>query len=216
MECTENHMPSFSSFDSCMDGFEVAHFTDEDDIRIHTKGPAKSFFEATHIGADFSLAESGLIVLMEILDGIFEGDYMLIVIMIDEVEHGSKGSGFPGTSRAGNEQKPSGFDDKALDGFGHAHLFEGEETAGDTAHNHADMTTLAKNSNAEAIPIHKLDGKVAPPLFLKFLLAAIGGDAFHEGDSIFVIEDFGIEFFHAALMPDNRGLSGGKVQVISF
>ena len=94
MECTEHHMPCFSSFDSSMNGFKVAHFTDEDDIWIHTKGPTKAFFKATNIGADFPLAEGGLIMLMEILDGIFECDYMLIVIMIDEVEHGSKRGGF--------------------------------------------------------------------------------------------------------------------------
>ena len=48
----------------------------------------------------------------------------------------------------------------------------------------------------------------AATFFLKFLLAAIWGDTFHEGDSIFVIEDFGVEFFHAALMSNNRWLAG--------
>ena len=58
--------------------FQIAHFTDENDVGGHTQGPANAFFEIGDIDADLALIDQALVVLVKILDRIFQRDDMAI------------------------------------------------------------------------------------------------------------------------------------------
>src|SRR5205814_648424 len=50
-------------------------------------------------------------------------------------------------------------------------------------------------------------------LFLQFLLAAVGSDRFHQRGGIVVVEDFGLEAAHTAVMANHGRLADRDVQV---
>ena len=198
MEGAEDDVTGFGSFNGGMDGFEIAHFTDEDHVGIHTERAADALFEAGDIDANFALVEEAFLVFVEVLDGVFERDDMAIVVIVDEVEHACEGGGFARAGRACDQKQATGPGDEAFDSLGHADLLEGEELAWDTAQDHTNGATLLENSDAEAVSIDKFDGEVGAAVLLEFLLVSVRRDGFHQRHGVIGLEFLDIEFAHAA------------------
>ena len=209
----EHHVTGFSGLDGGMDGLEVTHFAHQDHIRVHAQRAADAFLEAADIDADLALVEQAFLVLVEVLDGVFQRDDMLVVVVVDEVEHAGQRGGFSRAGGAGDQQQAARAGDEALDHLGHADLLEGEEAAGDPAKHHADGAALLENGAAEAVAIDELDGKVGASPFLKLLLVAVGSDGLHERHGVVRLEDLGLELAHAPAFADEGGLPHADMKV---
>jgi len=64
----------FGGQESCGNGFEVAHFADEDDVWILTQSGAQGGREIGGIDFDFALIDETLLVAVQKLDGVFDGN----------------------------------------------------------------------------------------------------------------------------------------------
>ena len=188
MQRAEDDVAGFGRLDGGVDRLQVAHFADEDDVGVHTQGPADAFGEVGHVDADLALVDRALLVLVVILDRVFQRDDVPIVVLVDEVDHAGQAGRLAGAGRAGDQQQAARPGDQPVDGLGHADLLEGQELARNAPQHHADVAVLLEDGDAEAVAVGELDGEVGPALFLQFLLAAVGRDALHQGGGVVAVE----------------------------
>src|SRR5262249_33667469 len=103
--------------------------------------------------------------------------------------------------------------DEAAYGVRHAELLEGQELARDAPQHQADVAALLEDGDAETIAVGELDGEVGTAHLLQLLLAAVRGDALHQGGGAVDVQDLGVPALHTAVVTDDRRLSHGDVQV---
>ena len=56
------------------DGLQVAHLADQDDVRVLAQGGPQGVGETRGVGADLALVDDALLVLVEELDRVLDGD----------------------------------------------------------------------------------------------------------------------------------------------
>ena len=105
MEGTEDQVSGFGGFDGDGDGFEVAHFADEDDIGVFAQGGAQRGLKAFGVDVDFALVDEAAFVGVNELDGVFDGDDVGGAVAVDVVDHGGEGGGFTGASGASDDDE---------------------------------------------------------------------------------------------------------------
>ena len=207
---SEDQVARFSSLDGGGDGFEIAHFTDQNHVRILTQSAAERFGEGRNVAADFTLGDDRFFVLVVILEGIFRGDDVAFKVDVDVIDHGSEGGGFAGACWAGDEEHAARAAAEFFDGGGKADLFEGEELVGNFSKNEADVAFLPEDGNAEtgsrgAVCGGEGEPEVGGAHFLEFLLGAVGGDGFHERDGVIRFENFGGKIAQTAVHAEDGG-----------
>ena len=66
------------------DGFQVAQFAHEDDVRVHTQRTAQGMpSEAPHVHADLALVDHRLLVRVVVFDRVFDGDDVGVEMLVD-------------------------------------------------------------------------------------------------------------------------------------
>ena len=68
----------------------VAHLTDEDDVGVLAERGAQRGGEARRVLADLALADHALVVLVDELDGVLDGDDVVVAVPVHEVDHGGE------------------------------------------------------------------------------------------------------------------------------
>src|ERR1700675_4900185 len=94
-------MPSFSGEQGSGNGFQVAHFADENNVRILTQSGAEGGREIRGVYFHFALVNKAFLVAVQELDRVFDGDEMVGAIGVDAIDHGREGGGLTGTGGAG-------------------------------------------------------------------------------------------------------------------
>ena len=142
-------MTGFCGGDGGVDGFEVAHFADENDVGILAQGAAESFGEVRNVDANLALSDQRFFVLMIIFDGVFDGDDVgLVAFFVDDVNHRGERGCFAGTSRAGDETETARFVEHFLDRGRQADLLHRQQLGGDLAQDGAEISFLSKYADA--------------------------------------------------------------------
>ncbi len=70
----EHEVAGFGGRDGGFHRFQVAHFADEDHVRVLPQHALERLAEGRHVHADLALVDDALLVLVEILDGVFDRD----------------------------------------------------------------------------------------------------------------------------------------------
>ncbi len=86
-------------------GFEVAHFADQDDVGILTQSGAQRGGKVRGVNFDFALVDEAALVTVQKLDGVLDGDEVVGAIGVDAVDHGGERGGLAGTGSAGDEHQ---------------------------------------------------------------------------------------------------------------
>src|SRR6185437_6919918 len=107
VQSRENQVASFRGKQCRGNGFEVAHFPDQNDVGILTEGGAQCGGEIGSVDFDFALIDEALFVAMQELDGVFNGDEMVGTVGVDAVDHGGQRGGFAGSGGAGDQDEPT-------------------------------------------------------------------------------------------------------------
>jgi hypothetical protein len=87
----------------------VAHFTDENHVRILSQCAAQSFRKRTCIDVDFALRDERLLVAMQKLDRVFDGDDVSAARGVDAIDHRRERCRFARTGRSGDEDQSTAF-----------------------------------------------------------------------------------------------------------
>src|SRR5580658_6189665 len=101
----QNQVAGFGSKNGGGDGFQVAHFADQDDVRVLTKCSAQRGGEGRGVHFHFALIDEAFFIAVQIFDRVFDGDDVLGAQRIDAVNHGGERGGFSGTGGAGGENQ---------------------------------------------------------------------------------------------------------------
>ena len=87
-------MTRFGSGNGGGDRFQVAHFTDEDDVGVLTQGAADGFGKRRTINADFALIDRRFFVVVVELDRVFDRDDVVIDVLVDVVDQAGQRRAF--------------------------------------------------------------------------------------------------------------------------
>jgi hypothetical protein len=140
----------FRSRQCCFNRFVITHFTDEYDIGILAQCATKSFRERTCIDVDFALRHKRMLVAMQKLDWIFDGDDVTTAGGVDAVDHRRERRRFAGTGCARDEDQATTFLGNRIDYAWQTKLRGCLRVIGNDAEHDADSAALLKNVCPEA------------------------------------------------------------------
>ena len=101
----ENQVAGFGGEQRGGNGFEVAHFADQNHVGVLTQGGAQRGREVRGVDFDFALVDEALLVAVQKFDGVFNGDDVIGAGGVDAVDHGGQGGGLAGTGGAGDQHQ---------------------------------------------------------------------------------------------------------------
>ena len=159
------------------DRFQVAHFADEDDVRILTKCGAQRGREGRCVHFHFALVDETFLVAVQIFDRVFNGDDVLGAERIDAVDHRGQRGGLTGTGGAGGQNQATLLFANCGKNARQLELFNRADLGRDDAENHADVAALLEDVDAEAPESGDAVGHVEFGGFLELLLLAVGHHA---------------------------------------
>ena len=87
----EDDVAGFGRRDGRLDRLQVAHFADQDDVGVHPQGAADGLGEVGHVDADLALVDRRLLVLVVVLDRVFDRDDVVVEVVVDVVDHAAPG-----------------------------------------------------------------------------------------------------------------------------
>jgi hypothetical protein len=84
----------------------VPHFSDQDDVRVLPERGAQTGVEGRRVHTDLTLAYRTRVVRMQVLDRILERDDVLLVSLVQPLDHGRLRGALPRTHRSGDQHEP--------------------------------------------------------------------------------------------------------------
>ena len=105
MQGGEGEMAGFGDPQRGLDGLEVAHLADENDIGILPQAGSQGVGEAVGVGVQLTLVDDALLVAVQVLDRILDRDDVLGALAIHLVEHRGEGGRLAGAGRAGDQHQ---------------------------------------------------------------------------------------------------------------
>ena len=194
-------------------GFQIAHFADQDHVRILPESAADGFGEAGDIHADFALVDGRFLVVMEELDRIFNRDDVVIHILVDVVHQSGQRGALAGAGGPGDQKQAAGAEHQLGHHVRQSQLRGGEHGVGNLTQHHRDMAALLEDGDAEASQVAESEAEVGTSLFLQLALAPLGGDALHQGDGVVRLEGLGLQLPQAAVEAENGRLSDDDMNI---
>src|ERR1043165_5510554 len=99
----EDEVPGLGGLHGDLDGLDVAHLADEDDLRGLPQRGAQREREGLRVRADLALVHGRLEMLVHVLDGVLDGDDVIRVVAVDLVDERGQRGGLAGAGRPGDE-----------------------------------------------------------------------------------------------------------------
>ena len=88
-----------------LDGLEVAHFADQDDVRVFAKRGAQSVREARRVAVHLALVHQAVLVHVHELDRVLDGEDVFVALGVDLVDHRGQRRRFARTGRTGHQHQ---------------------------------------------------------------------------------------------------------------
>ena len=150
VERAQDEMPGLGGQEGRVDRVQVAHLADQDDIGILAEAAAQTAGEAHDVHADLPLADGALLVLVEVLDGVLDGDDVLPPEGVDVVDHGREAGRLAASRRPRHEDEASLVEGDLLQDLREEQLADGLDLEGDDAQGDGQRTPLVVDAAAEA------------------------------------------------------------------
>src|SRR5207248_7247344 len=137
MQSRENQMAGFSGQQRGGNGFQVAHFADQNHVRILTQRGAQRGRKIRRVHFHFALIDEAALVAMQKFDRVFDGDQVIGARGVDAIDHRSESGGLTGTGGAGDENQATLLFANFSDDWRKIQLFGSANLGGNHAENHA-------------------------------------------------------------------------------
>jgi len=157
-----------------LDGLEVAHLTDQHHVRILAQDVLERSAEAHGIGAHLALVDQAALVRVQVLDGILDGDDVLVPLRVDPVDDAGQSGGLPGSGRAGHQDQAAWPLGELARDPGKPQLFEGLDLVGDGSESTRHRATLIEDVGAEPREAPNAKGEIELTVFLEAMLLGVG------------------------------------------
>ena len=213
VEGAEDEEAGFCGGQRELDGFEVAHFADEDDVGVFAEGGFEADGEAFRVFGDFALGDGGAFVGVNELDGFLDGDDVPRVVGVNEIDECGEGGGFTGSGGTGDEHDPAAKFAELFHNGRDAELFEGQDFSGNDTEDAAESEGLLEEVATEAGCRVHFVREVEVAGFHEAVPAVLSADFAHHVGHFFVGEGFFADGDNFAVAPDFRGLTLSEVEV---
>ena len=131
VQSRHHEVTGFRSGERRLDGFGVAHLTDQDDVGVLTHGGAQCCRPVGSVGAEFTLVDDGHLVVMDDFDRVLDRQDVNGTGLVDRVDHRGEGRGLAGARGAGDQHQTARFQRQRAD---HRREAEGLQGLGLLAH----------------------------------------------------------------------------------
>src|SRR5215469_9730931 len=170
----KHQVAGFGGEQCCGNGFQVAHFADQNHVGVLTESGAQRGGEVRGVHFDFALIDEALFIAVQELDRVFDGDEVVGTGGVDAVNDSRERGGLTGTGGSRNQHEPALLFANLVDDRGKVQLFGGADFRGNDAENHADVAALLKYVHTEAAETRDAVRHVQFRRFLELLLLAVG------------------------------------------
>ncbi len=167
MQRPENQVSRLRGLDGNRDRLEVAQLSDHHDVGVLAKRRAERGLERLGMASHLPLIDQAVLVLMDELDGVLDGDDVIVPLLVDEVHHRRERGGL---SRAGgprHEDQPLAQKTEVEHGLRQAELLRGQNRDGNRPKDRSDAVSILEHVHAEAGKSGDLVGAVDVSLLFK-------------------------------------------------
>ncbi len=196
------------------DGLEVAHFTDQHHVGVLPQDGLERVLERMRVGEDLALVHHALLVLVDELDRVLDGDDVLGPLGVDLVNHRGERGRLAGAGGTGDQDEALGAIRHLLDDRGQAQLVEPADLDRDDADGGGDRAALTIHVAAETGEALDAEGQIELVFLLELLLLSLVQDAIRQ--ALRVLGHLHLELGEGgqlAVQPNLRVRPGGDVQV---
>ena len=150
VERREGQVTRFSDRQSRGDRFQVAHFADQDYVRIFAQSVLERVRKRLGIASDLALIDDAFLMLVDELDRIFYRDDMAFSLAVDLVDHRGESGRFSGAGWPGDENQSAGLLRHLGDRTRKSELIEGFDRERNLPDDHRHAAALLEHVAAEA------------------------------------------------------------------
>ena len=150
VEGREHQVAGLGRGDGGLDRLVVAHLTDQDHVGVLAQGGAQRRREGARVHLDLALVHDRLLVAVQELDRVLDGDDVLAALGVDVVDHRRERRGLARAGGARAEDQAALLLRDLLEDDGQAQLADGHDLDRDDAEHEADRAALLEHVAAEA------------------------------------------------------------------
>jgi hypothetical protein len=195
------------------DRLEVAHLAQEDHVGVLTQHAPHGLGEGRDVLPDFALGDDRLLVLVVVLDRVFDRDDVPLEVHVDVVDHRRQRGRLAGPRRSGHEQQaPRTVAEVARD-LREPDLVEAQQPVRDEAERHARPALLVEDAHAKPRLVAEPVGEVGAALLLELLEVPGRRDLLHQGHGVVGLENGHVDVDEPAVAPDDGRAPHRDVEV---
>lgn len=150
MQRTEYQVARFRSRDGKLDRLQVPHLADQNHIRILSHDVLESVSKRMRVGSQLTLIDDGPLILMDILNGIFNRHHVAWHGLINVVDKRGEAGGLPASRRPGHQNEPARQECELLGDRREPKLFDRPYLIGDHTKDRANLAPLPIHIDSES------------------------------------------------------------------
>src|SRR5579862_3903482 len=213
VERSENKMARRRGGERQLDGLQVAHFADENDIRVFTKRAAQRRGERLGVDANLAMIDETLLAAMNKLDRVFHRDDVILAMEIRVIDHRRERRRLAGTRRPRHQNHAFFEHGESLDDRRQAKLIAREDFARDEAEYRRDAVLLVQEIRAVTGQTGVFITEIDVAGFFELLDLDFRGDFVNESLEVVVFERRRVDSDEFAVDAKHRGVPGREMQV---
>src|SRR6185503_15506271 len=105
VERGKHEVAGFRGFERNLGSLKISHLADEDYFRRLSQSRAKGGRKVSRVVSDFTLVDRRAFVQVKVLDWILDGDDVVILLLVDDVDDGGLRGALAGAGWASHEDK---------------------------------------------------------------------------------------------------------------
>ena len=103
----EGQVAGFCDTQRGLDRLQVSHFADQHHVRIFTERGAQRVGETLGVGVQLALVHQAVLVHVNELDRVLDGEDVIVPLGVDLVDHGGQRGGLARAGRPGHQHQPA-------------------------------------------------------------------------------------------------------------
>ncbi len=171
MQGTKDQVAGFGTGKRQANGFQIAHFADQNNVRVLAQRRAQRVGKRQRVRTDFALVDQALLGFVHELDRILDGQNVSMIVLVDMIDHRRQCRRFARTGRTGNQHDATRILGNILEYFRAIQIFERQHLGRNGPENRCGATILDEGINPEARQIGDFEREIA--LQILFVVLAL-------------------------------------------
>ena len=213
MQGGQHQMAGLGRLQGQFDGFEVAHFPDQDDVGVLAQGAAQGGREGARVAADFALVDEAAGRGVQVFDGVLDGDDVIAPVLVGVADHGGQGGGLARAGGAGDEHEPPGPQGQFGQQVGQRKFGQARHGLGNGPEGGGQAPFLAEIVGPETADARRGVGEVQVAGLLEGGDQPLGSDFVEQGGQFLLLQDLVLDALQPAGQAHQGLGAGGEVQV---